>query len=58
MCIFFVCSKIYYNYVSKKRNNEVHLRPRFSIATDENSEKLLHRITNYLNKHHCVYKVK
>ena len=39
----------------EKRNSEVHLRPRFSIAIEENSEKLLQRIINYLNKHDCIY---
>jgi hypothetical protein len=39
----------------EKRNSEVHLRPRFSIAIEENSEKLLQRITNYLNKQDCIY---
>lgn len=42
----------------EKRNSEVHLRPRFSIAIEENSEKLLQRITNYLKKHDCIYKNK
>jgi hypothetical protein len=42
--------------IQEKRNNEVFLRPRFSIDLKENSDELLKRIAIYLKSDACKYR--